>query len=240
MYANRLLCLCVAAIVALLALAPATTALAVPPTQTTVYVDDTFEDPSLTAKCGFSVQIHLDGPLKLITRYDRAGILGRQLRLVLTRQLMDAAAQTTAVKLQWRPLVQGLGTWLADSASMPFAPAGEDVTPLRPRYGLRSTWQLDDLTGDILSYDPRIRSMRVFTLISDPERIKQRQAAAAQLIDYIAGAYGIDVLPKLLQGFAQYDDWEQLAPAVLGISAAELEEGWHTAMREAAPLRTFH
>jgi hypothetical protein len=32
---------------------------------------------------------------------------------------------------------------------------------------------------------------------------------------------------QLLQGFAQYEDWEELAPAVLGVSAAELERAWH-------------
>jgi hypothetical protein len=36
------------------------------------------------------------------------------------------------------------------------------------------------------------------------------------------------------------DDWEELAPAVLGVSAAELEEGWHAAMREGAPLGVIH
>jgi hypothetical protein len=40
------------------------------------------------------------------------------------------------------------------------------------------------------------------------------------LIAYIAGTYGIDALPKLLRGFAQYENWEELAPAVLGVSAA--------------------
>lgn len=81
MSANRFLHLWLAAIVALLALAPATTARAVPPTQTTVYVNDTFEDPALTTKCGFPVQIHLDGPLKVITRYDQAGTPVRQIQV---------------------------------------------------------------------------------------------------------------------------------------------------------------
>jgi hypothetical protein len=73
MSVNRLLHLCLAAIVAVLALAPAATALAAPTTQTTVYVDDTFEDPSLTTKCGFSVQIHLEGNVRIITHFNQAG-----------------------------------------------------------------------------------------------------------------------------------------------------------------------
>jgi hypothetical protein len=73
MSANPVIRLLCAAIVALVALTPATAARAVPPTHTTVYVDDTFEDPSLTRKCGFSVQIHLEGPIKAIRKVDRAG-----------------------------------------------------------------------------------------------------------------------------------------------------------------------
>ncbi len=71
MSANRFLRLCLAAMVALLALAPATAALAVPPTQTSVYVNETFENAELTAKCGFPVQVHLDGMLKVITHLTR-------------------------------------------------------------------------------------------------------------------------------------------------------------------------
>jgi hypothetical protein len=73
MSANRFLRLLFAAAIALFALAPATAALAVPPTQTTVYVNDTFEDPSLTTNCGFPVQTHLQGPIKAIRKYDQAG-----------------------------------------------------------------------------------------------------------------------------------------------------------------------
>ena len=171
---------------------------------------------------------------------ERAGILGELLRMVLARQLIDTAAQTRAVKLQWQPLVQGLGTWLEFTDSMPFAPDDEAAKLVRLCYELQSAWQLDDLIGDPLRYDPHSQSLQVFTLISDLDQQKQRAAAAAQLIDYIAGTYGSDALPRLLQGFAQYDDREELAPAVLGVSATELEEDWHAAMREEASLRTSH
>ena len=68
----------------------------------------------------------------------------------------------------------------------------------------------------------------------------ENTADREQLIDYIAGTYGIDALARLLLGFAKYNDWEELAPAVFGVSAAALEVGWHTATREGAPLGTFH
>ncbi len=54
----------------------------------------------------------------------------------------------------------------------------------------------------------------------------QRWVAAVQMIDFLVGKYGIDVLPRLLQAFGEYEDWETLAPAVLGVSAAELEAAW--------------
>ncbi len=53
-------------------------------------------------------------------------------------------------------------------------------------------------------------------------------SGAASLIDFTVSAYGLDVLPALLQGFGQYEDWETLAPAVLGVGAAELEAAWHS------------
>ena len=171
---------------------------------------------------------------------ERAGILGRLLRLTLCRQLLAAAAQGAATKPRWGPLVKELGVWLEYTGDLPFGPDDEDAALVQLRYGRQGAWQLNDLLGDILRYDPQSGSMQVFTLISDPEQQRQREAAAEQLTDYIAGTYGIDILPELLQGFAHYDDWEELAPAVLGVSAAELEEGWHTATRKGAPLGGFH
>ena len=52
---------------------------------------------------------------------------------------------------------------------------------------------------------------------------------AAHLIAFIAATYGLDSLPRLLAGFSTYDDWETLAPAVFGLSAAELETAWRAA-----------
>jgi hypothetical protein len=86
----------------------------------------------------------------------------------------------------------------------------------------------------VLRYDPAIRSMVVLTLVTDLDQ-QGRQMAAEQLVDFIAAQYGIDVLPQLLQGFAQYVDWEELAPAVLGVSAAELERAWHAGDSAIAP-----
>lgn len=70
---NLFLRLFVAGMMALLTLAPTAIAFAAPPTFQTVQVDDQFEDPFLTAKCGFSVVTHLQGPIKIGVHYDNAG-----------------------------------------------------------------------------------------------------------------------------------------------------------------------
>jgi hypothetical protein len=53
-----------------------------------------------------------------------------------------------------------------------------------------------------------------------------RRVAAATVIDYLVATYGRDRLPALMAGFCTYDSWDTLAPAVLGVSAQELERDW--------------
>ena len=53
-----------------------------------------------------------------------------------------------------------------------------------------------------------------------------RTVAAATVIDYLVATYGRDRLPDLMAGFRTYDSWDTLAPAVLGVTAQELETGW--------------
>lgn len=181
-----------------------------------------------------------DGRLRLtspslyrIPMQERATLLNRLLRLVLVKQLTAAAAQRSPAKAQWHPLVQALNSWLELTPTIDFAPDDEAAAlhrlELRP---LHSAWHLTDLQKDMLHYDLFAETAAVYIWVSDGEWQRQRRAAAEQLVDYIASTYGIDILPRLLQGFAQYKDWEELAPAVLGVSAAGLEEGWHSAKSE--------
>lgn len=65
--------LLITSMIALLTLALPAVAWAVPPTFQTIQVNDQFEDPFLTPKCGFPVQIHLQGPIKIGVYYDQAG-----------------------------------------------------------------------------------------------------------------------------------------------------------------------
>jgi hypothetical protein len=72
-------------------------------------------------------------------------------------------------------------------------------------------------------------SGRPMELYSQSEMYRQQQqiAAASSMVDFIVTWYGIDMLPGLLYGFGRYEEWETLAPAVLGVGARELEEAWH-------------
>ena len=159
---------------------------------------------------------------------ERGELLGQLLRRALCEQLMAAVGQNMEVKTQWQPMVLMLGSWLKYSDTIAFAPDDEAAAQRRLQYSLQHVgWRLADLQGDVLRYDPATRSMQVFTLISDPGQQRQRNAAAEQLIDFIAAQYGVDILPALLQGFTQYENWDGLAPGVLGVSAAELQRAWH-------------
>lgn len=50
--------------------------------------------------------------------------------------------------------------------------------------------------------------------------------AFATLVDYAVTTYGQECLPLFVAGLGQYTTWEELIPAVFGVSAAEFEIGW--------------
>ena len=62
---------------------------------------------------------------------------------------------------------------------------------------------------------------------------------ATTLLDYAISAHGRDAVARLWQGFHDYRTWEELIPAVLGVSAEEFERGWqeHQLRRDHRPLQ---
>ena len=44
--------------------------------------------------------------------------------------------------------------------------------------------------------------------------------------------YGRERLPSLIDGMRRYDSWEELIPAVFGVSAAKFEAGWQEYLRK--------
>lgn len=174
-------------------------------------------------------RIQLTSPLLYgITLLSSEEAFSMVLRKALVEQMMNAALHGTAVKTQWLPMVQAFGSWLKFSDTIQPAPIDEWTQLARLRYDLGSQAPLSELLGTLLHYDSTLRSFTAITQLGDADQQEKRLTAAERLIDFIAGTYGIEALPKLLQGFGQYDDWETLAPAVLGISAAELEADWHS------------
>jgi hypothetical protein len=153
------------------------------------------------------------------------------LRSAVADQMAAAALRRTAVKTQWRTMAQGFGSWLAYSGAMQPAPAGQRAALRRLRLLAYSPLRLDNLCDGPARHDLVTQPMQAQHFPANPYELEQRAAAAEQLIEFIAAAYGIDTVPKLLQGFALYEDWATLAPAVLGISAGELEAAWHAARR---------
>ena len=56
--------------------------------------------------------------------------------------------------------------------------------------------------------------------------------AADPLTEYIIVTYGHTTIPQLLDAFAQYDRWEDVAPAVFNLSATAVEDQWHSYLRK--------
>ena len=158
-----------------------------------------------------------------------------QLRHALARRLLEAALQKGAPQAQWSTVVEAFGDWLQFSAAVQPSPPPSELAALqRLGTGTAGMLHLEDLL-DGEGQGTAAEQPRVYQTHEAVYTQGQRWAAAEQLIDFLVGKYGIDVLPKLLRGFGEYDGWETLAPAVLGVSAAELEADWRAHAASSAP-----
>ncbi len=177
-------------------------------------------------------RIRLTSPLLYrATPLTGAESLGLLLRRALAGQMLTAARPRTAAKAQWLTMVQAFGSWLAFSDAIQPVATDQLAALRRLRFRAYSSLPLGALQDGVVRYERTAPSKQIYYQPGTSYEVEQRAAAAEQLIGFIAVTYGIDVLPKLLQGFAQYEDWETLAPAVLGVSAMELEAAWHAARR---------
>jgi hypothetical protein len=128
----------------------------------------------------------------------------------------------------WGFLYSGVYLWLMSSDSLPLAP-GDSTADAAFALPLMSARLFHLCTADTkvgaepavdcepLDYTPYQSSNHEWTL----------QVASA-FADFVATYYGVDALGALVQGISSYGDWETLAPATLGVSAAELENNWQT------------
>ena len=154
-------------------------------------------------------------------------LIGRASKTLASRML-DRSQRWSPAKPQWQAVVEGVRAWLLESGSLPL-PSTRDCAACDVQAGSYSLLRLSDLLG--CHPCTSTASSHSATLLSpfDPYVYGQQQRvmAARDIISGIVSTYGIDVLPALLRGFSRYDDWETLTPAVLGVSAAELEAVWH-------------
>lgn len=139
------------------------------------------------------------------------------LRRTLVQGLVDSARQRSA-KPQWQFMMDTFRAWLQFVDNAQLGPDSELAELARLRWAATSPVDLADLLDREVGNSPQV--------VRYQSQEEHRLAAAAQLLDYITATWGAGVLPKLLDGFGRYDSWKTLAPAVLGVSADELEKGW--------------
>lgn len=148
-----------------------------------------------------------------------------QLRHVLARRLLQAALQKSAPQAQWSTVVDAFGAWLQFSDAVQPSPPSELAALQRLGAGAAAVLRLEDLC-DGEEQNTAAAQSGVYQTYAVVYTQGQRWAASVQLIDVLVGKYGINILPKLLRGFSEHNDWVTLAPAVLGISAGDLETDW--------------
>ncbi|MFN8468473.1 MAG: hypothetical protein U0X20_23145 [Caldilineaceae bacterium] len=166
-----------------------------------------------------------------VERAHRAQLFGILLRQVLADAMIKTMLQHTAVKAQWQTMIGGCHHWLWLSVTVQPLAAGKIRGLPQLQRGKIAAKSLDDLQDEASQADTQVDDPSRIYRSDDQYRQEERWEAAEQLVNFIATTYGIDAVPKLLQGFARYDDWESLAPLVLGISAAELEAAWHASLQ---------
>jgi hypothetical protein len=178
---------------------------------------------------GVDRRIRLPSPLLFNPIYDLSSeqifvlLLGKPLR----NQVLDTALRRTPAKPQWQPMVAGLRYWLLSSDALALAPSAKRATIYPAHASSHGYLPLSSLLGCNPCSSSRTYPSRESHHVDNLYQQGQKGAATWQLIDFIVATYGIESLPALLQGFGQYEDWESLAPAALGLTAAELEAAWH-------------
>jgi hypothetical protein len=164
-------------------------------------------------------------PDTLRTRHD---ILAAQLRHAMLRYMLSYDKSVSQPRQTWEFLYSGVYLWLMSSDSLPLAPG--DAT-------------------DHVAFALPLLSARLFHLCTADTEVGAKPAGdcvsteysryqgsnhdwnlqvASAFADFVATYYGEDALGALVQGLSSYGDWETLAPATLGVSAAELENTWQT------------
>jgi len=131
----------------------------------------------------------------------------------LTRHTLVKALEGRDIKLQWRTMTYALQFYL------------------QLAHGHHRDWQLDPL---FLARRHAAQTRALAHALQAPGAPMAREVADP-FVEYMLEIYGYTTVPLLLDAFGEHESWETLAPAVFGISAGELEENWHTYLKQEYP-----
>jgi hypothetical protein len=189
-----------------------------------------FADPTILAQMSNGATLYATSPalLPLSAQISEGDALIQLVAGLLVNRDLDDALVASPPRCHWRNLVRGLHLWWLWE---------HDRLPSQARYAMRSrlayqiahgappslTWL--DAGHTPCSTGPIMRE-QVAHATRDVAGSHTADGVAPALVEYAMYAYGRDRIPALIEGMNRYDSWEELIPAVYGVSAADFEAGW--------------
>ncbi len=148
-------------------------------------------------------------PLTLLS----SGSRDNELSTWLTKRLLDEASRQADFNPLWQPVLQGFQRYFV------------------LRQQKREVWQaLANFSepGQLVAHLSLQIAQGPIEIGEEthPGQDSLRFFATTTWADYVVNTYGTQRLPALLKGFKRYNSWEELSPAVFGISAHQLEASW--------------
>jgi hypothetical protein len=129
---------------------------------------------------------------------------------------------------------EGIGLWLRwEGYKLPSAQRWEDEKAVQEWTSPARPPRLDDLI--LLSRDCWQPPARTGSELLGISRPFPRDELSATLIEYLVATKEREIVINLLKGFRHFEDWDELAPAVLGLPADKLEAGWQAYLLARTP-----
>ena len=129
---------------------------------------------------------------------------------------------------RWRMALRGLRSWLRSDLLEPDWPWDQQA---QETFHASLSDHLPLALSDFAGTDQY--------RFADRESLLWHTGAAASLFAYATDVYGSDLaddlLPLLVRGFKDHRTWEDLIPAVFGISATEFEADWNRWLSSSLP-----
>lgn len=149
---------------------------------------------------------------------DESQTLSRLVSTALTRRAMDRFMQGRGFDPRWSVTYEAALEWLA-----------EDANPLLPPDPKQETGSLRKWVSQ--NGLPRLGDLLEKRTATYYWWSGWASTAGHSLVAYAMNTYGAERFDDLILGLTTAQDWEQLSRAVFGVSAGELEAGWHAYLR---------